>query len=101
MTDETKGTPAQPEEPAVVAEGVIVDDAGVEAVGAVAVQGNYVVLAAQFADMDSAKLAYATARSAVVTAQANLQTARDAMEDTQVRAPITGTTDRLMLTAVP
>jgi len=58
MTDETKGTPAQPEEPVTVAEGVVVDDAGVEAVGAIAVQGNYVVLAAQFADMDSAKLAY-------------------------------------------
>ena len=58
MTDETKGTPARPEEPVTVAEGVVVDDAGVEAVGAIAVQGNYVVLAAQFADMDSAKLAY-------------------------------------------
>src|SRR2546427_5067638 len=37
------------------------------------------------------KLAYATAQAAVVTAEANLQTAKDAMEDTQVRAPITGT----------
>src|SRR5437870_5929979 len=43
------------------------------------------------AGYDSAQLASATARSAVVTAQANLQTAKDAMEDTQVRAPITGT----------
>jgi len=42
-------------------------------------------------DHDAAKLAYATAHSAVVTAEANLQTAKDAMEDTQVRAPITGT----------
>ena len=58
MTDETKGTPTPPEEPVMVAEGIVVDDAGVEAVGAIAVQGNYVVLAAQFADMDSAKLAY-------------------------------------------
>jgi len=58
MTDETKVTPAAPEVPVVVVEGVVVDDAGVEAVGAIAVQGNYVVLAAQFADMDSAKLAY-------------------------------------------
>jgi len=58
MTDETKGTPAPPEEPVMVTEGIVVDDAGVEAVGAIAVQGNYVVLAAQFADMDSAKLAY-------------------------------------------
>jgi HlyD family secretion protein len=43
------------------------------------------------AGYDSAQLASATARSAVVTAEANLQTAKDAMEDTQVRAPITGT----------
>ncbi|MEI8333554.1 MAG: DUF1269 domain-containing protein [Chloroflexota bacterium] len=58
MTDETKATPAQPEEPVVVVEGVIVDDAGVEAAGAIAVEGNYALLVAQFADMDSAKLAY-------------------------------------------
>ena len=40
---------------------------------------------------DSAKLGAATAAAAVVTAQANLETARDAMEDTHVRAPNTGT----------
>lgn len=40
---------------------------------------------------DSAQLAFATARAAVVTAEANLQTATDAMEDTHVRAPVTGT----------
>ncbi|HEX4601312.1 MAG TPA: efflux RND transporter periplasmic adaptor subunit [Gemmatimonadales bacterium] len=43
------------------------------------------------AGLDSARLAAATADAAVVTATANLQTAKDAMEDTQVRAPITGT----------
>ncbi|HEX4574196.1 MAG TPA: efflux RND transporter periplasmic adaptor subunit [Gemmatimonadales bacterium] len=43
------------------------------------------------AGLDSAHLAATTAQSAVVTATANLQTAKDAMEDTQVRAPITGT----------
>src|SRR5207247_1483541 len=37
------------------------------------------------------KLSYATAQSAVVNAEASLQTAKDAMEDTQVRAPNTGT----------
>ncbi|HYK82818.1 MAG TPA: efflux RND transporter periplasmic adaptor subunit [Gemmatimonadales bacterium] len=42
-------------------------------------------------DYDGAKLAFATAQAAVVTAGANLQTAQDAMEDTQVRAPIAGT----------
>src|SRR5439155_41974 len=33
----------------------------------------------------------ATAQAAVATAQANLQTAKDAMQDTHVRAPISGT----------
>jgi HlyD family secretion protein len=43
------------------------------------------------AGYDSSELGAATARSAVVTAQANLQTATDAMEDTHVGAPVTGT----------
>jgi len=42
-------------------------------------------------DYERAKLASATAKAAAVDAEANLQTAKDAMEDTQVRAPITGT----------
>jgi len=42
-------------------------------------------------DYEFTRLAYATAQAAVVNADANLQTARDAMGDTQVRAPITGT----------
>jgi HlyD family secretion protein len=41
-------------------------------------------------EYDAAKLAQATAASAVVTATASLQTAKDAMEDTHVGAPITG-----------
>src|SRR5206468_12710537 len=40
---------------------------------------------------DSAQLAGATAQAAVVNAQASLQTAKDAMEDTHLGAPITGT----------
>src|SRR5438128_5403284 len=40
---------------------------------------------------DSAQLAFATAQAAVVNAQAGLQTAKDAMEDTHLGAPITGT----------
>ncbi len=43
------------------------------------------------AGYDSAQLASATAQAAVVAAQANLQTAKDAMEDTHLGAPITGT----------
>ncbi len=42
-------------------------------------------------DYERAKLASATAKAAAVDAEANLQTAKDAMEDTHVRAPITGT----------
>ena len=42
-------------------------------------------------DYEAAKLSYATAQSAVVNAAASLQTAKDAMEDTQVRAPGGGT----------
>jgi HlyD family secretion protein len=40
---------------------------------------------------DSAQLAAATAQAALVTATATLQTARDAMQDTHVQAPVTGT----------
>ena len=42
-------------------------------------------------DYDQARLANAVAQSAVATAEANLRTAQDAMEDTHVRAPIAGT----------
>ena len=41
-------------------------------------------------EYEASKLAQATAAATVVTAEAGLQTAKDAMEDTQVRAPITG-----------
>jgi len=42
------------------------------------------------AGLDSARLSAATGQAAVATAQANLQTAKDAMQDTHVRAPING-----------
>src|SRR5207302_1468527 len=42
-------------------------------------------------DYDQANLAHAVAQSGVATAEANLRTAQDAMEDTHVRAPIAGT----------
>jgi HlyD family secretion protein len=42
-------------------------------------------------DYERAKLADVTAQSAVVTATAQLRTAQDAMDDTHVRAPISGT----------
>src|SRR5438876_5666417 len=42
-------------------------------------------------DYEAAKLAYAQANAQLVNARTNLQTAKDAMEDTQVRAPLKGT----------
>jgi len=42
-------------------------------------------------EYENAKLAYAQAYAQLVSAQTNLQTAKDAMEDTQVRAPLKGT----------
>jgi uncharacterized membrane protein len=58
MTDETTTTGAAPEQPVDAAVVVAGDDAGIEAVAAIAVQGNQAVIVAQFADMDSAKAAY-------------------------------------------
>ncbi len=43
------------------------------------------------AGLDSAQLSAATARAAVATASADLQTAKDAMQDTHLSSPITGT----------
>ena len=57
MTDGTKDTAAaQPPVDTVVA--VAGDDAGIQAVAGIQVQGNQALLVAQFADMDSAKNAY-------------------------------------------
>jgi uncharacterized membrane protein len=64
MTDETRKTDAPAEEPVDVAVGAVVDDAGVEAEGAIAVQGTHVLIVAQFADMDSASIAYEALREA-------------------------------------
>ncbi len=58
MTDETKDTAAAPEQPVDTAVVVAADDAGVEAVAGIAVQGNQALIVAQFADMDAAKAAY-------------------------------------------
>jgi uncharacterized membrane protein len=62
MTDETKDQAADaaavPEPPVDAAVLVAADDAGVEAVAGIAVQGNQALIVAQFADMDAAKAAY-------------------------------------------
>jgi uncharacterized membrane protein len=62
MTDETKDQAADaaaaPEPPVDAAVVVAADDAGIEAVAGIAVQGNQALIVAQFADMDAAKAAY-------------------------------------------
>jgi uncharacterized membrane protein len=58
MTDETTTTGAAPEPPVDAAVVVAGDDAGIEAVAGIAVQGNQALIVAQFADMDAAKAAY-------------------------------------------
>jgi len=62
MTDETKDQAADaaaaPEQPVDAAVLVAADDAGIEAVAGIAVQGNQALIVAQFADMDAAKAAY-------------------------------------------
>jgi uncharacterized membrane protein len=60
MTEETKDAAAAPEEPVDAAVVVAADEAGVEAVAAISVQGNRALIVAQFADMDAAKKAYYT-----------------------------------------
>jgi HlyD family secretion protein len=42
-------------------------------------------------EFEAARLTYANARAAVVRAQADLDNARDAMEDTRLKAPVAGT----------
>ncbi len=58
MTDETQNAPEATEEPVEVAAVVAGDESGIQAEAAVAVQGNSAIIVAQFADMDTAKLAY-------------------------------------------
>jgi uncharacterized membrane protein len=59
MTDQTKSTPAAPDQPVDTAVGVVADDEGAVQAGAgIAVQGNQALIVAQFADMDAAKAAY-------------------------------------------
>lgn len=64
MTDETQKIDAPAEVPVEVVAGAVVDDAGVEAEGAIAVQGTHVLMVAQFADMDAASVAYEALREA-------------------------------------
>ncbi len=58
MSEEPKVKSTEVGEPVMVAAEVVGDESGVQAAGAIAVQGNYALIVAQFADMDSAKAAY-------------------------------------------
>ena len=57
MTDQTKDT-AAPQPPVDTVVAVAGDEAGIQAVAGISVQGDQALLVAQFADMDSAKTAY-------------------------------------------
>lgn len=62
--EEAESTGATPAQPIDVTATVVADEFGVQTTRALAVQGNYAVLVAQFADMDAAKLAYDELRDA-------------------------------------
>jgi uncharacterized membrane protein len=64
MADETRQPAASAGEPVEVVVAAVGDESGVAAAGAIAVQGDYAVLVAQFADMGSATLAYEALRDA-------------------------------------
>ena len=67
MTDESKDTAAAPEQPVNAAVVVAEDDAGVEAVAGIAMQGNQALIVAQFADTDAALETYQALADAEVS----------------------------------
>jgi uncharacterized membrane protein len=58
MTEETPKAPETTAEPVEVVAAVVEDEAGIQAEAAIAVQGDSAIIVAQFADMDTAKIAY-------------------------------------------
>jgi len=58
MSDQTNDTAAPQDQPVTEVAAVVGDDAGVQAVADVQVQGDQALIVAQFADMDTAKYAY-------------------------------------------
>jgi uncharacterized membrane protein len=93
MTDETTTTGAAPEQPVDAAVVVAGDDAGIEAVAAIAVQGNQAVIVAQFADMDSAKAAYYALLDAEATRAVDIYGVLVANADFQGKVHIQKMTD--------
>ncbi len=93
MTDDTTTTPAQPGEP-VAAGAALVDEQGnVQAVGSIAVQDNYAVIVAQFADMDAAKQAYYNLVDAEVKGAVEIEGVLVANADYQGKVHIQKMTD--------
>jgi uncharacterized membrane protein len=64
MTDETPKAPETAEEPVDVVAVVAGDETGIQAEAAIAVQGDSAIIVAQFADMDTARVAYDALREA-------------------------------------
>jgi uncharacterized membrane protein len=93
MTDETTTTGAAPEPPVDAAVVVAADDAGVEAVAGIAVQGNQALIVAQFADMDSAKAAYFALLDAEATRALDIDGVLVANADFQGKVHIQKMTD--------
>jgi uncharacterized membrane protein len=90
MTDNTKDAGEQPVDAAVV---VAADDAGVEAVAGIAVQGNEALLVAQFADIDAAKNAYYALQDAEINRAINIDGVLVANADYQGKIHIQKMTD--------
>jgi uncharacterized membrane protein len=102
MTDETKNTPAAaaPEPPVDTVVAVAGDDAGIEAVAGISVQGNQALLVAQFADMDAAKAAYYALVDAEAKRAIDIQAVLVANADYQGKVHIQKMTDHTTRTGL-
>ncbi len=90
---ETKDTAAHQDEPVEAAAAVVGADGSVQALGAVAVQGNQALIVAQFADMDSAKAAYEALLDAEVNRALDIDGVLVANADDQGKIHIQKMTD--------
>jgi uncharacterized membrane protein len=93
MTDETKDTTTEQEPPVDAVVVVAGDDAGIEAVAGIAVQGNEALLVAQFADIDAAKNAYYALQDAEINRAINIEGVLVANADFQGKIHIQKMTD--------
>jgi uncharacterized membrane protein len=93
MTDETKDTTTEQAPPVDAAVVVAGDEAGIEAVAGIAVQGNEALLVAQFADIDAAKNAYYALQDAEINRAINIEGVLVANADFQGKIHIQKMTD--------